>query len=199
MANEVRTFTLNDDPGQVIEDLNAAFDGTTQTGLKAGDVKDSINGVALSEIFESDNKTVKKATNATLAEAAKGDTRFQVSGHYVLSSPLTLCGTGYYLGSVFRLLPAHKSIKIVRAAFSFPGFSVGHVRLVVFPAIGSTWSSSTTSQGDETPNFVMQTNPTDSPVDCYLRIRVFSPGPNPNTADSGSIFSWWLDLAIEDI
>jgi hypothetical protein len=61
MANEVRTFTLNDDPGQVIEDLNAAFDGTTQTGLKAGDVKDSINGVALSEIFESDNKTVKKA------------------------------------------------------------------------------------------------------------------------------------------
>jgi hypothetical protein len=31
----VRTFTLNDDPDQVVQDLNTAFDGTTQTDLKA--------------------------------------------------------------------------------------------------------------------------------------------------------------------
>jgi hypothetical protein len=31
----VRTLTLNDDPEQVLQDLNAAFDGTTQTDLKA--------------------------------------------------------------------------------------------------------------------------------------------------------------------
>lgn len=75
MANEVRTFTLNDDPGQVIEDLNAAFDGTTQTGLKAEsantavNVTTNINGHAITDIFEVDGTTVKQATHAASADS----------------------------------------------------------------------------------------------------------------------------------
>lgn len=61
MANEVRTFTLNDDPGQVIEDLNAAFDGTTQTALKAESAVNATHAIHATN-----------ATNATLAEASKG-------------------------------------------------------------------------------------------------------------------------------
>ncbi len=97
MANEVIDFELTTDPVQAKVALNAAFDGTTQTALKAGDVKDSINGVALSEIFENDNKTVKKATSAesaTLAEAAKADKRFQISASGYAESDM-LPGTSF--------------------------------------------------------------------------------------------------------
>jgi hypothetical protein len=37
MANEVMEFALTNDPDQVCQALNAAFDGTTQTALKAGE------------------------------------------------------------------------------------------------------------------------------------------------------------------
>jgi hypothetical protein len=59
----VRTLTLGDSPEQVCQDLNAAFDGTTQTDLKAGDTQ-KIGGKSLNEIFEDNLTTVKKATSA---------------------------------------------------------------------------------------------------------------------------------------
>jgi hypothetical protein len=70
----VRTLTVNDDPDQVVQDLNAAFDGTTQTDLKAAsatsattasnatNVTTNINSHAITDIFESDGVTAKIAT-----------------------------------------------------------------------------------------------------------------------------------------
>jgi hypothetical protein len=70
MANEVMEFLLTSDPEQVLIAMNAVNDGTTQTAIKAGDVKDSIGGVALNQIFETDNKTAKEATHSLTAEEA---------------------------------------------------------------------------------------------------------------------------------
>jgi len=61
----VRVLTLTDDPEQALQDLNAAFDGTTQTDLKAAsatNVTTNINSHAITDIFESDGVTVKLAT-----------------------------------------------------------------------------------------------------------------------------------------
>jgi hypothetical protein len=73
MANEVIDFELTTDPVQAKVALNAAFDGTTQTALKAEsavNVTTNINGHAITDIFESDGTTVKKATHAASADNA---------------------------------------------------------------------------------------------------------------------------------
>lgn len=114
MANEFVELTLNTDPEQAIRAINAAMDGTTQTALKAGDVKDSINGMPLNEIFENDNKTVKRAT---LAEAAKSDIRFLVSGN--VSDPFTETESTLpfrTMQSIMREIPGRKSLYLKRAS-----------------------------------------------------------------------------------
>lgn len=184
MANEVRTFTLNDDPGQVIEDLNAAFDGTTQTGLKAGDVKDSINGVALSEIFESDNKTVKKATNATLAEAAKGDTRFQVSGGFLGS--MSLDGGYYYFQATTAYLPSGKDLIIKRVRYYLED---SDLRLIVRIPANHLWISSSNMEDTEI-NHIFSLSPGSRTI--QIGIRNIGSTVSLNNANG-----WWIEFGIE--
>lgn len=76
MANDVIDFELTTDPIQAKVALNAAFDGTTQTGLKAesaniaANVTTNINGHAIADILEEDGTTVKEATHAGSAASA---------------------------------------------------------------------------------------------------------------------------------
>jgi hypothetical protein len=203
----VRTLTLTDDPNQALQDLNAAFDGTTQTDLKAAsatNVTTNINSVAITDIFESDGVTVKAATTAgacsgnaataTMADAAIGDTRFQVSGCIGGgisggSGSVTTSINGAYMADVHKVyisVPAGKYLKLKRLRYSF---TVGELRLRID---GKHYSYTTsTSYGDIILDEVL----TNGPYNWWLAISVVN-----TAATAKSVYStdgWWLDLAIE--
>jgi hypothetical protein len=188
----VRVLTLTDDPEQALQDINAVFDGTTQTAIKAGDVKDSINGVVLEEIFESDGMTVKKATNAdtaTIANEAKGDTRFQLCGSGNGGTTSLTAGTitPIYIMRVF--IPTGKSLVLKRVRFSMC-YSDFRFQLSVSEG-GETWLSATSS-GEETPNTVLT-----SVSNTTVLLRGYAKNVSASTQSLPVQNHWWLDLSIE--
>ena len=98
MANEVINFETTTDPVQAKVALNAAFDRTTQNGLKAesaNNVTTNITGMAISNIFEADGVTVKEATHAGSADRGLSS----IAGFFYFAHEAPYAGT--YLDGTF--------------------------------------------------------------------------------------------------
>jgi hypothetical protein len=209
----VRTLALGDDPNQVCQDLNAAFDGTTQTDLKAkslsggtvsattgsfttisasGQVTSTVvTGTAPLVVASTTEVANLKAATATLADAAKGDTRFQLSaGHPQINTD----ENGRFIGSIARNIPAGKSFKLYRANY----YSLNSVcKFKVTPYAESAYKPpwySNSPTGDETPNFTLYTNSTGITQLCIIHPTIY------RFSGSGAIDTacgFWFDLVIE--
>ena len=179
---------------------NAATATSATSATNAANVTTNINGMAISSIFEEDRVTVKEATHAesansstnansaTLAEAAKGDTRFQISGHYAGASSQIPANSNYFVQGFNRIIPAGKKLVIKRANYMFTS---GAVRLKIYLEGQFTWLSSS-HDGDESPDFELGTgNGTLEEVYIFY----FNTSSTEVNASSGD--GWWLDFAIE--
>jgi hypothetical protein len=176
------------------------------TGDVTGDLKtgSTINGHAITDIFESDGVTAKAATlaaacsgnaaTATLANATIGDTRFQVSG--CIGGGIA-GGTGTVITSisgsymvkvhgVYISVPAGKYLKLKRLRYSL---TVGELRLRID---GKHYSYTTSASHDD---IVLDETLTNGPYNWWLDISVVNPGATARSVYSTD--SWWLDLAIE--
>jgi hypothetical protein len=158
---------------------------------------------AIVNILEPDGTTVKKATHATsadsatLAEAAKGDTRFQISG--CLGTDGSSLSSGQYRSFqvVHRNIPAGKSLKIKRVGYSLSDITgTGELRLYVFYSntLGSAWTSSGSDQ-EETPDWTIGTGWEDAEKWGSVYICIKNSAETSKTPYGGC--GWWLDLAIE--
>lgn len=173
-----------------------------------GKLSEAYFGLASADILESDGETVKEATHAasadtaTLAEAAKGDIRFQVSGTW--SAPTTtIAANGELVFSSFTTtIPAGKSLilKMARFIIEVSG-SVGfeYIKMTVGcwragSYNGNKWISDVRG-GEYSPNHILYTNSSDSPVDYYLRVSAFNTDSNSYNIILPT--SWWFDIAIE--
>lgn len=204
MANEVINFELETDPIAVKVALNAAFDGTTQTGLKAEsansanesvNVTTNINGNSISNIFENDGITVK---NATIANAAKGDTRFQISGNVVTAaSGISIpANSDKIVQPIPRRLLTDKKLIIKNIGWYLNN---ADLRLKVSYYTGS-WVSDAYVGEALNLNYTLMVASSDmtNPITNAIIISVRNVTGSSKEIVANSCIGWWLDLAIED-
>jgi hypothetical protein len=200
----VRTLTLNDDPEQVLQDLNAAFDGTTQTDLNAGKIAGKNAGNSANNILVLDSngliplanipneltgKNAATATNTILANEAKGDTRFQLCGSGNGGTTSLTAGTITPIYTMRVFIPTGKSLVLKRVRFSMC-YSDFRFQLSVSEG-GETWLSATSS-GEETPNTVLT-----SVSNTAVLLRGYAKNVSASTQSLPVQNHWWLDLSIE--
>ncbi len=196
--NDLDTRKLN------IVDLKTsigALTGLTLNGTVTADENSTIDGQDLLDIFEEDSENpghidtvVKEATHAgsadgaTLADAAKGDTRFQISGKLGGSGTLSIAAsTGQPLQKIMIIVPTEKKLVIKRARWYFLD---SNLRLEVYSS--TSWKSSS-YQGDEQLNTQLATEGS----------RIITISADNNSSSSSITVqhfdSWWIDLAFEDV
>lgn len=198
--------------GAVAQATSAAI--CTGNAATAANVTTNINGQAITNIFESDGVTVKNATVAascsgnaatsTLAEEAKGNTRFQVSGCIPCSGDgstskgiLSPIADGAYRTVQMvsmSSIPAGKKLVLKGVRFWFS--DVG-IRFIITGGGSYTYQSTGCYSigGLEQPNTLLYPGPlVDGPYSLSIRIKnVWS------SSTSIPAGGWWLDLAIEDV
>jgi hypothetical protein len=208
----VRTLTLGDDPQQVLQDINAAFDGTTQTDLKArtlvcnadqdiGDYNfraktfqsDVPNGTPPLIIASTTEVANLKSAMATLADAAKGDTRFQISGNVYATSAITInSGTSKSMQNVHCNIPSGKSLILKSVRYRLN--NVNHRFKITMGIGGTSWVSNDYENEVLNINQVINTGP----ISLYsIQIQVYNPSLTNQDILSDSAIGWWADLAIE--
>ncbi len=131
------------------------------------------------------------AGSVTLAEATKGDVRFQLSGN-ILSTPSIPGNSNIIVQNIKRTVPAGKSLILKRANFLVSGSSV-NVRLQVDVTMSNVWISSG-NYGDISPNFTIYTA---GAYDLMVTICVRIYNSSAEAGGSSNPSGWWLDLAIE--
>jgi len=157
----------------------------------AANVTTNINGHAITDILESDGVTVKNATlatTATLAEAAKGDTRFQIS--FALSVATSIPGNDSWVVA-FRIaknVPSGKVLKIKRLCFLL---SDAPLRVMVHNNADNINITSTGYYGEETPDFTLSNSSGVKIIYIYIK----NTSASSVTASAGS--GGWIDFAIE--
>jgi hypothetical protein len=149
--------------------------------------------VDISSLNVASAATATLATTATLAEAAKGDTRFQVSGRIGGSSPISIASyTALSVQKICRIIPNGKGLMIKRASYNIANTWL-HLNITTTPA-GTTWSPND-NFNDISSNTYFYNNSSGSPVTCSINISIYNGGVaawSVNPYDS-----WWLDLSIE--
>lgn len=148
------------------------------------------------DAFETDGTTVKKATNATLAEAAKGTTRFQISGGN--RTAYSIAGGGSKQMQTFSIKIGHeKKLVLKNVRFSL---SNANLRLRINTGGGGIAWVSSGNQGDVNPEHTIVTNTGGSDILYSLIIYISNASTSTIAPTEPYIYEgWWLDLAIEDV
>ncbi len=155
----------------------------------AEDATEAVNNL-ITTAFESDETTVKEATHAGSADLAKGDTRFQISGTVGGADTTLNNNTFYNMFMCSRLLDPGKSLILKRVSYNFS------LNIHLQMNGQNTWTSTGSGDGEETPDFIIHTNSTGSPV-----LKTFNVGAWNVSGASVSLYGevgFWADLAIED-
>jgi hypothetical protein len=141
-------------------------------------------------IFEADGTTVKKAT---IAEAAKGDTRFQISGclgnvNYILPGGVT---NNYQTIAVS--MPPGKTLKLKRVRFYMLDNTSFTVLGIATNANAPSWKSSDYSYQiyEQSLDLILPTNIGLN----FLKITLGNRDTANQQLDTAT--SWWFDLSIE--
>jgi hypothetical protein len=199
--NTVTTGGAANVQAQVDIATESAIVATTQAGIattQAGIATDKAD--QFTAILEPDGTTVKEATHsdsATLAdtattvalsEATKGDTRFQVSG--CVFSDLTIAATtATTIQDIALNVPDGKTLVLKRARFIMKDDNRFKFRVYGY---STSWTS-TSNQGDVTPDFALISPPTDGFLS--FSIQIYNSHTAQLTLPKGS--GWWIDLVLE--
>jgi hypothetical protein len=159
--------------------------------VDAANVTTNINNKAISSIFESNGTTVKEATHAesaSLAEAAKGDTRFQVSGH--LHSNVSIApSANLKVQSFWVSLPVGKTFVLKNARINFEDMANCVLRVI---SNAGSWQSPATS-GE-----YLEINQDIAATLSGAKVSIFIDNTSASTSETNGCGSgWWLDFAIE--
>jgi hypothetical protein len=194
----VRTLTLGDDPQQVLSDLNAAFDGTTQTDLNAK----KVNGYSASQSVVANNVVVRKSdgkiagdidgksTTATLAEtanlanASKGDKRFWISSN--IGKDITI-NPGTSIQIYQNFIDADATLKLKRIRTIFSNNIV--INISTSGSGGSSYQPSSVITDYNLDHLLCNAGN----ITLSVKAVNISSSPAILSFDSG----WWLELAIE--
>jgi hypothetical protein len=180
-------------PGSIASAANAT---------NAANVTTNINGHAITDILESDGVTVKNATaaiTAGVAEAAKGDTRFQICGNVPawVSSPALASGSDTTIQNFMITLPAGKSLVLKGYRYNFNNTSLA-LKVVYYDSAKAYLASpaNLTTGGDKINlNHTLYTAGASDIVGISIIVYVHNSSTGSNTWNTGG--GWWLDLAIE--
>jgi hypothetical protein len=134
-------------------------------------------------------ETATLAATATLANAAKGDTRFQVSAGGTTTN--LAANTNQVLLPFKFTLPAGASLKLkkIRYASFYTGI---YIRIYAGPS--NSWTTSS-YEGEETPNIILVTN--SSSVGALFLFSIVATNIATSTAPGSIGVGCWLDLSIE--
>jgi hypothetical protein len=166
-------------------------ESTTEVeNLTAENVGSKIGGKDIGDIFEADGVTVK---NTTLANAAKGDTRFQISGG--CKDSFTISPNGNVLmQKITRTIPAGKSLKCKIVSCYF----VSTAQTFTYLGINNTtpYDGIEFPIGEDQTEYNIYTNSTDSPVSYIINVLIRNSLTSITVTISAGC-GWWVDLSIE--
>jgi hypothetical protein len=211
--NDLDVRKANIANGLITANLKGNVEGNV-TGNVTGDLKSgsTIDGQALLNVFEEDTTSPGKilpkakeaskadvaalAETATIAEAAKGDKRFQISGCVGGASNVAVGpGNTKVIQTFYKLVPAGERliIKEVSSFLSQDGGGILYGRLRIIVSGGNEWVFEA-GGGVEYPEFaVTNVNSSDNIVPFSIGLT----NVGSASIDLNPRCSWWFDLSIE--
>jgi hypothetical protein len=157
----------------------------------------SYAGNPASGLPASDSEVALDAIADRLA-ALEGQTRFSISGNENQVFIVPLIAGGYYqLQTIFTTVPANKSLVIKRVRWGTTGTGAGQPSFRIVSGAGSSdYNFPAGSQGQDTPNHVLNTNSTSAPISISINACIANTAAS-GTVDSVASMGWLIDLAIE--
>lgn len=169
--------------GNVIGNADSATNVTTH-----------INGHAITDILESDGVTAKKATSsltANLADAAKGNTRWQVSSAYISLDRISVApASSIIVGHLWCYMPAGKNLVLKGAKFYTGSFDF------LVQGRENNWSAGSLGDKSDIDCILIMGSPTNV-TQAEVVIKFVNSSTTTFYMLPGNY--WWLDLAYEDI
>ena len=170
--------------GTITANLTGDVTGNV-SGNTTGDVIGGLTGNVTGNCSGSSGSCTGNAATATIADAAKGDTRFQVSFSGVSSS--VPAGLFITLATFVRSIPAGKVLKIKRIGYNISTSSALHVLIQSGTA---SWESSSAS-GEDTPNAIVSSGTGIVGIFVYIK----NTDSISHTTNNGC--GVWIDFALE--